>query len=282
MTNTITREQWLNQASEHLRTLFESVGESVPTKVRASCGFPSKSAMSAKNRRIGECWNSVASADSHTEIFISPTISDSSRVLDILAHEWIHAIHPNAGHGKAFKHTATAIGLEGKMTATVAGDKFKAWASPVLAILGDYPHAELKPANAIKSKAPECSNVSAQTAATSHTLRASGWLTWAHLTALSMGRCPQTDISAVSPSGLISAMSHYLKGLKMTMLTDPNQIEHYRMIVLWRGLGLELTGMKMSRGVSCYKTLKGMGMKGTKAQIHVELGKLLGKIPESV
>jgi hypothetical protein len=77
-------------------------------------------------------------------------------------------------------------------------------------------------------------------------------------------------------------MSHYLKGLKMTMLTDPNQIEHYRMIVLWRGLGLELTGMKMSRGVSCYKTLKGMGMKGTKAQIHAELGKLLGKIPESV
>jgi hypothetical protein len=67
-----------------------------------------------------------------------------------------------------------------------------------------------------------------------------------------------------------------------TMLTDPNQIEHYRMIVLWRGLGLELQGMKMSRGVSCYKTLKGMGMKGTKAQIHDELGKLLGKIPESV
>jgi hypothetical protein len=152
MTNIITREQWLNQASEHLRALFESVGESVPTKVRASCGFPSKSAMSAKNRRIGECWNSVASADSHAEIFISPTISNSSRVLDILAHEWIHAIHPNGGHGKAFKHTATVIGLEGKMTATVAGDKFKAWASPVLAILGDYPHAELKPANAIKKQ----------------------------------------------------------------------------------------------------------------------------------
>ena len=54
------------------------------------------------------------------------------------------------------------------------------------------------------------------------------------------------------------------------------------MIVLWRGLGLELQGMTMSRGVSCYKTLKGMGMKGTKAQIHAELGKLLGKIPESV
>ena len=148
----ITREQWLNKAGGHLRTLFESVGESVPTKVRASCGFPSKGALSAQNRTVGQCWSAVASADSHAEIFISPTISDSGRVLDILAHEWIHAIHPNGGHGKLFKHTATAIGLEGKMTATVAGEKFKAWADPVLAILGEYPHAELQPANAIKKQ----------------------------------------------------------------------------------------------------------------------------------
>ena len=38
------------------------------------------------------------------------------------------------------------------MTATVAGDKFKAWARPVLDIIGDYPHAELQPANAIKKQ----------------------------------------------------------------------------------------------------------------------------------
>jgi hypothetical protein len=61
-------------------------------------------------------------------------------------------------------------------------------------------------------------------------------------------------------------------------LTTPAQIEHFRLLTLWRGLGLELKGMKMTRGASCYKILKGMGMTGTKQQIHAELGKLLGKI----
>ena len=160
----MTRENWLQSATEELRTLFKQCGEEIPTQVRSSCGFPSKSALSNKNRRIGECWSARASADQHAEIFISPTISDSSRVLDILAHELIHAVHPNAGHGKAFKRTATAIGLEGKMTATVAGAKFKEWAEPVLARLGAYPHADLVPSNAQKKQTtrmlkcfcPEC------------------------------------------------------------------------------------------------------------------------------
>ena len=67
-----------------------------------------------------------------------------------------------------------------------------------------------------------------------------------------------------------------------SVITNPDQIEQYRLLVLWRGLGLELKGMKMSRGTSCFKILKGMGMTGTKQQVHDELGKLLGKIPESV
>lgn len=147
-----TREQWLNMAMIELKTLFKQHGVDVPDLVRASCGFPSKSALSAKNRRIGECWNARASADKHAEIFISPTISDSMRVLDILAHELIHACHPGDGHGKMFKRTAKAIGLEGKMTATVAGESFKQWAAPVIEKIGNYPHADLIPANAIKKQ----------------------------------------------------------------------------------------------------------------------------------
>jgi len=156
MTSTITREQWLSKATEELRTLFKQHGEVIPERVRSSCGFPSKSALSAKNRRIGECWSSRASADSHAEIFISPTISDSSRVLDILAHELIHAIHPGDGHGSKFGRTARAIGLEGKLTATVAGPEFLAWAGPVLARLGVYPHADLVPSNAQKKQCTDC------------------------------------------------------------------------------------------------------------------------------
>ena len=152
MSNNITREQWLSQATEELRALFKQHGETIPERVRSSCGFPSKSALSAKNRRIGECWSSRASSDSHAEIFISPTISDSSRVLDILAHELIHAVHPGDGHGSKFGRTARAIGLEGKLTATVAGPEFLAWAEPVLARLGAYPHADLVPSNAQKKQ----------------------------------------------------------------------------------------------------------------------------------
>lgn len=148
----MNREQWLELATTELCALFKQHGYTLPERVRSSCGFPSKSALSAKNRRIGECWSAKASADSYAEIFISPTLSDSSRVLDILAHELIHALHPGAGHGKAFKRTATAIGLEGKMTATVAGEAFKQWAKPVIERLGAYPHAELIPANARKKQ----------------------------------------------------------------------------------------------------------------------------------
>lgn len=146
------RENWLQNATDLLRELFKQNGITLPLEVRSSCGFPSRSALSAKNRRIGECWSAVASADKHAEIFISPLISDSRRVLDILAHELIHSCHPNDGHGKLFKRSATAIGLEGKMTATVAGAKFKAWADTAMLTLGEYPHADLQPSNAQKKQ----------------------------------------------------------------------------------------------------------------------------------
>jgi hypothetical protein len=152
MTSTITREQWLSKATEELRALFKQHGEALPHEVRSSCGFPSKGALGNRNRTLGQCWSATASADSHAEIFISPTISDSSRVLDILAHELIHAIHPGDGHGSKFGRTARAIGLEGKLTATTAGPEFLAWAGPVLERLGVYPHADLVPANAIKKQ----------------------------------------------------------------------------------------------------------------------------------
>jgi hypothetical protein len=74
------------------------------------------------------------------------------RVLDILAHELVHACHPNDGHGSKFGKTARAIGLEGKLTATTAGESFKRWAEPVLARLGSYPHADLIPSNAQKKQ----------------------------------------------------------------------------------------------------------------------------------
>lgn len=146
--STETREAYLLRAADWMReNLFAPVGVTVPP-VRVSTGFPGGRGGN-KQTAIGQCWNAKASADGLAQVFISPILSDTARVLDVLAHELIHAAHPDAKHGKVFKRTALAIGLEGKMTATVAGPdlakRLNAVACPENGALGQYPHAELRP-----------------------------------------------------------------------------------------------------------------------------------------
>jgi hypothetical protein len=134
----MTREQWLEKATEHMRSgMFKRVGETVPA-VRVSVGIPK-----GRGTAIGQCWNGAASADGLAQVFISPKLDDAARVLDVLAHELIHAVKPEAGHGAAFKRIALAIGLTGKMTATVAGPTLKAELDRLAGELGAYPHARL-------------------------------------------------------------------------------------------------------------------------------------------
>jgi hypothetical protein len=66
------------------------------------------------------------------------------------------------------------------------------------------------------------------------------------------------------------------------ILDTPNQIEQFRLHVLFRGLKLELMGMRMSKGASCYKTLKSMGFTGTKQQVYNSLAEVLDRSTESV
>jgi len=54
-------------------------------------------------------------------------------------------------------------------------------------------------------------------------------------------------------------------------LTGKENIELFRLMTLRQGLKLELLGMKVSRGVSILKILKGMGYKGTRQQILTQL-----------
>ena len=45
-----------------------------------------------------------------------------------------------------------------------------------------------------------------------------------------------------------------------------------------RGLGLELKGMKMSRGMTMYAIIKKeLGLKGSKTDVYNELANMLGK-----
>jgi hypothetical protein len=139
---TITREEWLLKiVGIATRELFQPAGYTVPTNIRVSCGFTSKG---SKGVRIGECWSQQSSKDGTFEIFISPKLDDPSRVTDVLVHEVVHAVVGlEAKHGKLFKQCATKIGLEGKMTATVASAELNAKIKRWLERVPAYPHKEL-------------------------------------------------------------------------------------------------------------------------------------------
>jgi hypothetical protein len=146
-----TREEWLIAAVEALAPIFAEVNETLPT-VRVSVGWPGGNGR--KNSVIGQCWSTAASADGVAQLFISPVLDDGSRVVDVLAHELIHAIDDcTSGHKGRFAKIAKAIGLEGKMTATVAGFELKKQLDVIVDGLGDYPHAALvNPGEGIKKQ----------------------------------------------------------------------------------------------------------------------------------
>ncbi len=160
-----TRESWLLQCIEKLRPDFIEVGSTIPDKVRASCGWPSKSGLAQKKRRIGEAWSASCSGDETFEVFISPVLKDGRLVLATLVHELVHcAVGVEKGHKGPFKKIALAIGLEGKMTETTAGEALLKRIDVIIAEVGTYPHAELKSSNAPKKqgtrmllvKCPDC------------------------------------------------------------------------------------------------------------------------------
>ena len=64
----------------------------------------------------------------------------------------------------------------------------------------------------------------------------------------------------------------------MTMITNPTQIAHFRYCTMLRGLGLELKGLRMSKGMTMYALAKKeLGLKGTKTAVYNELACMLGK-----
>jgi hypothetical protein len=140
-----TREQWLEAAVRLMVPLFKGKDYEVPT-VKVSCGFPSGRALSRKKQAIGECWGKDITVDGVPQIFVSPIIKDPIEVLAILVHEVVHAVVGSAAkHGSKFRKCALAVGLEGKMTATHAGDELTETAGEWIKELGQYPHAGLKP-----------------------------------------------------------------------------------------------------------------------------------------
>src|SRR5688572_10729408 len=143
----MNREAWLNAAVDKFRPFFLGQNLKVPD-LYVSCGFPSRNATGTKKRAIGECWDGLQSADKKPQLFISPFLVDPIQpggVLATLAHEIIHAtIGCEAKHGAKFVAAMKKIGLEGKPTATVAGELLIEKMKLITEELGAYPHSELK------------------------------------------------------------------------------------------------------------------------------------------
>lgn len=141
-----TREQWLEQATRKLqRSVFGPADITLP-EVRVSVGWPSKGGRAKKQTVIGQCWATKATKDDVAQLFISPTQDSGLRVLDVLAHELVHAVDDcENGHKGPFVDMIRRIGLEGKPTATTAGPELKATLERILEQLGEFPHAAIDP-----------------------------------------------------------------------------------------------------------------------------------------
>lgn len=134
-------DQVLNPAG--FTTHAES-GEELAGRVRFTCGWPSKGGLARKRQVLGECWSMFNSVNHNSEIFISPTIENPIRALDILTHELGHAaLGPKAKHNRGFKKFCDLVGLEGKPTATVAGEDLTAALQKIVDVMPAYPHGKL-------------------------------------------------------------------------------------------------------------------------------------------
>jgi hypothetical protein len=149
----MTREEWLNMASQRIAARLAELQLAMPVRYRVTCGWPSKKAISRKSARIGEAWPRGASSDDTAEIFISPVLDDALEVLATLAHELCHVADENkSGHRKPFQKLAAGIGLTGPWTSSVPGPEFERWSSPVITDLGPYPHAAINPSLPMKKQ----------------------------------------------------------------------------------------------------------------------------------
>jgi hypothetical protein len=137
ITSSFERQRWLEAAVEALRAKFATAGYAIPEKVRVSIGWLKRAASCGA---IGECWATDASSDQHAELFISPELTEGARIVDVLAHELVHAtVGTAAGHRKPFKQCALKIGLQGPMRSTTANPEFNAWAQTLFKRIGPYP-----------------------------------------------------------------------------------------------------------------------------------------------
>ncbi len=139
----MSREQWLLQARDALMPLYAEIDLKLP-EVYVAAGWPSRGALPGKKQRIGECWP-AGGANGVPHVFVTPMLDKAVPVLEVLVHELIHAaVGPGVGHKAGFGRPARALGLEGPLTSTRAGDALKTKLQEIAAALGDYPSSAIQ------------------------------------------------------------------------------------------------------------------------------------------
>lgn len=143
---TTDREEWLTTAAQliqdELIAPYMPDGQPQTIPFRVSVGFPPRSR--ATSKVIAVCCVSRASADNHSEIFVTPQLSDSLEILAALTHEMIHQSDDcQSGHRNHFARVARKVGLEGPLTATTPGQALTTYLHTIIDALGQIPHAAL-------------------------------------------------------------------------------------------------------------------------------------------
>lgn len=137
------REAWLLKAVEAFKPLLDKAGYPLKKPIYVSVGWP-KGRRGVKATAIGQCWPGSLSKDGNGHVFISPSLVDSTRVLDVLLHEVGHDIVGcEHGHKKPFADFCKAVGLLKPWTATTASPELQARLERMVQRLGPYPHAAL-------------------------------------------------------------------------------------------------------------------------------------------
>lgn len=142
MSENFNREGWLHEAAKSLAPILKEQNAVLPERLQISCSWPRR----GKRNAIGQCWGKTHTQDGTTHVFISPVLGeDPTRVLDVLLHELIHAAcGVECGHRGQFAKVAKAVGLTGKMTATVATDGLRDKLVAIATPLGPYPHSVIR------------------------------------------------------------------------------------------------------------------------------------------
>jgi hypothetical protein len=143
------REAWQHACVDELRSFFSSRGYTLPAEIRVACGYPTNAKRSGF-KVLGECIPNTNSADGHWEIYISPILSDPSKVTETLIAQLCRtAKGAYAVTNVAYAKVAEAMliypdgTLSNPYKTVVHGSAFDMAYQDIIDSLGVYPHAKV-------------------------------------------------------------------------------------------------------------------------------------------